>query len=186
MPSPAQSMSTSLNAIFSPNARNILICTTDNRIKLWDVDARKETRTYIERRHLSHTYKCWARNNASAGELGLCATGTSDGSVIVWDLTRGAVIKEIALSGEAPSDIAFSRDSKYLYVAASMNRIDLYEIASGELVNGLKAGKKAVSKVCVNPKADVLAVGRYPYKIKHLSFASLNFSRVYGFILVRR
>ena len=164
LPSPARVMSTSLNPIFSSDAKNILICTPDNRVKLWDVDSKKETRNYVERRHLSHTYTCWARSHASKGELGLCAAGTSDGSIIVWDLSRGVVLKEIEVSGETPSDLAFSKDSKTLYIAASMNKIDLYDISSGELRGGLKAGKKAVSRLCLNPKADVIAVGRWEKK----------------------
>ena len=77
-----------LYAEFRHSAESFLICSPDNRIKLWDVDTKKETRNYVEKRHLSHSYTCWDWNHGKK-DLGMFAAGTSDGSIIIWDLMRG-------------------------------------------------------------------------------------------------
>ena len=154
-------MSSALAAIMSVNAHSFLVCSPDNRIRLWDVDTKKETRSYVEKKHLSHSYTCWTWSQVAGNRLGLCAAGTSDGMIIIWDLSRGVVVHEIASSGDLPpTDVSFSKDAKSLYVASGINKIDVYDVASGAAGKSLKCGKKAVQRICVNPKADVLAIGR--------------------------
>lgn len=45
-------------------------------------------------------------------DLGVCAVGSSDGVVIIWDLTRGVVSRIIGKLNEspAPSESTFSKD----------------------------------------------------------------------------
>ena len=129
-------MTSKLHCLFSPHAKHLLVSTTDNRIKLWDVDTKKETRNYIEKRHLSHSYTCWSWGYGKKDSLGLFATGTSDGTVILWDLVRGVVIKEIGSADSAvASDVSISKDAKQILVSSSsLNQIIIYDIASGTVV----------------------------------------------------
>ena len=163
------------HAMLSPQGKACLICGGDNRIKLWDVSNRREARNYIEKRHLSHGYTCWAwslsnskKDGGSNGNLGLFAVGTSEGTIIVWDLMRGVVKKELGSSDDGnppPTDIVFSNDAKLIYVASQLNHINVYDIESGEIIKSLKTGKKSTSKLCHNPRADVLAVGSSSVKL---------------------
>ena len=168
-------MLSTAHAVFSPEGKACLVCSTDNRIKLWDVGSKREARNYIEKRHLAHGYTCraWSLSNGkkdagTSGNLGLFAVGTSEGTIIIWDLMRGVVKKELSSSEQgnpSPTDIVFSNDAKSIYVASQLNHIKVYDIESGEIIRSLKTGKKSVGKLCHNPRADVLAMGSSSVKL---------------------
>jgi WD40 repeat protein len=147
-------------ACFSSNGSSSFIhISHDNRIHLWDTDTRKERRTYVEKQHLSHTYTCSSWRAGKRDNLGYFAVGTSDGTIILWDLTRGVVSKTLGKANESPvpTSVVFSNDSKSLLVSSSQNHIVQYDLSTGEESHTFKAGKKGVLKVAVNPKVEVVA-----------------------------
>ena len=163
------------HAAFSPQGKACLVCGADNRIKLWDVSTRNEARNYIEKRHLSHGYVCWAwsicnskKDSGCGGNLGLFAVGTSEGTIIIWDLMRGVVKTELGSNDDGnppPTDVVFSNDGKTIYVASQLNHINAYDIESGDIVKTIKTGKKSTSRLCHNPRANVLALGGSSVKL---------------------
>lgn len=151
---------TSIPPILSLKSKTFLSITGDNRIHLWDIDTRRERRSYVEKNHLSHEYTCSSFYGNHKDSLGLIAVGTSDGQVFVWDLARGVVVKNIVSeSGERISDLVFSNDGLSLFtISSSSAGLNQYSLDTGELVRTYKANKKGSSKVAMNPKADVVAV----------------------------
>ena len=149
-------------ASFCSNESNSFIhISNDNRVHLWDTDTRKERRTYVEKQHLAHSYTCSSWRSGKKENLGYFAVGATDGTIIVWDLTRGVVVKTFGKINEspAPTSLAFSNDSKSLLVSSAQNHVIQYDLTSGAEIRSVKAGKKGVLKMALNPKVDVIAVG---------------------------
>lgn len=113
---------------------------------------------------MSHSYTCFAWGQdvetKGAGVLGFCAVGTSDGTIVVWDLTRGVVVRTIGTPGSspAPTDIRFSHDLESIFACSSDSSIYEYSIKTGETKQALKGFKKGALRLAVNQK--VLAVAR--------------------------
>lgn len=145
-------------------SKHFLAITGDNRLRLWDIVNNKEKRCFVEKQHLSHSYTCfaWGQDVATKGasDLGMCAVGTSDGVIIIWDLTRGIVAKTIGTpgSGPAPTDIQFSYDLKTIFACSSDNNIYEYSVNTGETKQVIKGFKKGALRLAVNQK--VLAAAR--------------------------
>lgn len=145
---------------FSSNQANCFITVSqDNRIHLWDLNTNKERRTYVEKLHTSHSYTCSSWKAGKKDNLGHFAVGASDGTIIVWDLTRGVVLKTLGKPNETPvpTSIVFANDSKSLFVSSAQNQIIQYDLITGEETNSFKAGKKGVLKIAINPKVGVIA-----------------------------
>ena len=151
-----------IGSYFSGNeSKTFINVSRDNRIHLFDTDSRKEKRSYVEKHNLQHSYECSALRCGKKDTLGFFAVGASDGTIIIWDLTRGVVAKVLGQSNESPipTSIAFTNDSKYILVSSSQNIILKYDVITGEIVQSIKAGKKGVSRIATNPKVDVIAAG---------------------------
>ena len=155
---------------FSPGLKLFSTVSADNRIHLWDTESAKARKgSYVDKNHLSHACTCLAwscsgsGNSTEKSKLGFFAMGFNDGQLLVWDLSRGIVIKNIQhSSGAAPVSIVFgsssSSDSPPLYVSIGDKHVYKYNIKTGDIMKALKVGKKTVSKIALNPKLDVIAV----------------------------
>jgi WD40 repeat protein len=147
---------------FSSNeSKSFIQISNDNRVSLWDTDTRKEKRTYVEKQHLSHSYTCSSWISGKKDNLGYFAVGTSDGTIVIWDLTRGVISKVLGRANESPvpTSIAFSNDSKFLLVSSSENHIVQYDLSTGKEVRSFKVGKRGVLRIVINPKVEVIAAG---------------------------
>ena len=152
------------SSCFSKNeSKSFLHISADNRIHLYDTDTSKERGSYVEKNNLAHSYTSSSWKPGKKDNLGYFAAGTSDGTIIVWDLTRGVVTKVLGQSNESPvpSAITFSNDGKTILVASfSDNNIVQYDVSSGEQTNSFKVGKRGgLSMLALNSKIDVLAAG---------------------------
>jgi WD40 repeat protein len=148
---------------FSSNeSKSFIHVSRDNRIQLWDTDTRREKLSYVERNNLAHSYTCSAWRCGKNDKLGYFAVGTSDGTVVIWDLARGIVSKTIGRANDSPvpTSIAFANDVKSIFVSSAQdNHINQYDLSTGNVIKSIKAGKKGVLKVAMNQKADVIAAG---------------------------
>lgn len=154
-------MSAILSSI-SSSSKLFTYISKDNRIHLWDTESKKEKRSYVEKHHLSHQYTCFDWKQLSADNLGLFAVGCSDGTIVIWDLVRGIVVTTFKI-GDTNSNITsvvFASDATSVFVSDEQNSVHQYLIESGELLKSIKAGKKSIQKLALNPRVDVLAVAR--------------------------
>ena len=147
-----------MDSHFSGNeSKSFLHVSADNRIHLWDTDTSNERRSYVEKNNLAHSYTCSCWKAGKKDNLGYFAVGASDGTVIVWDLTRGIVSKVFGQVNESPipSSIAFSNDTNAIFVASSSNSsVVQYDLSNGEQSNEFKVGKRGINKITMNPKGD--------------------------------
>lgn len=156
------------DSTFSVGLKVFANISKDNRIHLWDVETQKEKKgSYVDKNHLSHSFTCFAWNKANesgktkSNQLGLFVMGFDDGQLLVWDLTRGVISKTIIEKGDSqiPTSIAFSTDQSSVLVSQSgQNQILQYNLSTGQVIKTIKTGKKAVSKMVINPRIDIIAV----------------------------
>jgi len=155
---------------FSKDGNDFLLCTSDNRIALWDIQKSKRRHLYVEKKHLAHSYTClaWHRD----ADLGSLAVGCSDGTVVLWDLTRGVVARVIgdnassSGSTNVPSDVVFSADGKSVFVASiTASDVNEYSVKTGVLVKAWTGHKKGTNRLAYNPKAPVVALGSSSVKL---------------------
>lgn len=158
-----------LSSYFNSVLKLFVHISSDNRIHFWEVDTCKLRRVYLEKNHLAHVYTCCAwlfeglKNTSNAKtntSLGLYAVGTSEGTIILWDLARGVVSKTIGIAGESPipTDITFSKDGKSILVVSSQQNMVQYDITTGDVIKSYKALKKGAFKMALNPKVNVVAI----------------------------
>lgn len=152
-----------MHTLVSAKSKIFVHISGDNRIHVWDTDTHRRRRVYVDKNHLTHTYTCHAYHETTANHkegLGLYAVGTSDGLVMIWDLTRGIVVKTIgtANSSATPTDIVFSNDGRSIFVATMNQDITQYDTSSGEELKTLKGNKRGNTKLAMNPKANVIAI----------------------------
>lgn len=145
---------------FSQDGKHYINVSKDNRLQLWDTESSKSKRSYVEKQHLAHSYLSFAWNQKN-GELGTYAVGASDGTVLVWDLGRGVVVKTVGQpNGTIPLSMVYSSDGDRLYVGSTTSSIVAYDVESGNQISELQAGKKGPIIVRKNPVDDVIAAAR--------------------------
>ena len=157
---------------FDLGSKSFVRITTDNRIHLWDVVNGKEKRAYVEKHHLSHSFTCFCWR-PGLKDQGRAAVGYNDGVTVIWDFTRGVVVKTIGIVNESavPTGAILSNDSSSVYISsATQDNIVQFNALSGAVERSLKAGKKGVSHMALNPKAEVLAFSRYDNPLSLLYF----------------
>eukprot|EP01038_Epipyxis_sp_PR26KG_P010777 gene10777-14470_t len=152
----------------------------DNRIHMWDASLnKKNSLTYIDRNHLSHKFTClsWRPINTTQQEQNdsdqtSLAIGFDDGVVLLWNLSRGIVSCTIDGMGQSnssasyPTDVCWSNNGKSIFISYSQQpEIVQYDSNTGELIKTIKAGKKGILKLAMNPKLDVLAAASSSVKI---------------------
>eukprot|EP00954_Amorphochlora_amoebiformis_P027548 1386120-Amorphochlora_amoeboformis.AAC.1 len=99
----------------------------DNRIRLWDTNAGELARTFEEQKYLSAGYTALdivtcqppaGQNSGTAGDT-LLALGTSKGSVVIWSLRKGKILRKLG-SGKlhkSVKDVAFDDTGRMVYSA---------------------------------------------------------------------
>ena len=189
----ATGIMTQQHAIFGKGSKYFITISADNRVRLWDVDSNNERRCFVEKHHLSHSYTCSTWGQTNRDDLGLFAVGSSDGVVIIWDLTRGVVARTIGKPNESsiPSDIAFSKDMTTLFVCyLSSSHIDEYNVVDGQLKQTHKGLKKGAARLALSPSSQSMAVARYASShpllpsIDNLTFFPISLSLLYIYITV--
>jgi WD40 repeat protein len=115
----------------------------------------------------------------------LLASGGHDGKVRLYDLVKGAVVKEITAhveknAGNTIYSVAFSADGKQIVTSSYDRSLKLWDVASGKLVREFKAHKtkdfekghtEPVYAVALSPDGKWLASGSHDRTIKIWSVA---------------
>eukprot|EP01041_Mallomonas_annulata_P003081 gene3081-6040_t len=154
---------------FGSIGKIFLTASKDNRLQLWDAETAQEKRSYVEKQHLSHSYLSYCWKQTGKDDLGFFAVGTSDGTIIVWDLGRGVVVKTLGqLNGQQPLSIAFSADASSIYVSSSNAQIVEYDIKSGEQISEKTIGKKGPLQLSMSPSENLLAISGSSVRILDL------------------
>ncbi len=132
-------------------------------LKVWKVATRR-----LMGRLTGHINSCLALSFSPDGKL--LASGSRDGTVILWSTAtwkqaqtlenpdRDAPTRRSGWQGSV-EDLAFSPDGKTLALASFGGTVQLWDVATGKLLETLKGHSSAVSAVAFSPDGRTLASG---------------------------
>jgi WD40 repeat protein len=133
-----------------------------NPLKVWDVAARR-----LIRRLQGHTGDCLSLNFSQDGTL--LASGSRDGTAIIWSTGTWKALHTLQNADHGSryvrygpgmvEDVAFSPDGKSLALASREGSVQLWDVASGKLLDTLKRHSGAVDAVVFSPDGRTLASG---------------------------
>ena len=124
-----------------------------NPLKVWEVATRR-----LIRRLSGHTGYCVSLDFSKGGTR--LASGSRDGTAILWSTETWKATWKLSEPGvEYVEDAAFSPDGKALAVATFGGTVQLWDVASGKLLETLKGHSNAVNAVVFSPDGRTLATG---------------------------
>jgi WD40 repeat protein len=114
------------NIAFSPDGRLLVSASSDDTVRLWDVDAAKEVRPLVGHEDVV--------NAVAFSPTGMqVASGASDGAVRVWDVTRpDSEPKILTRPAGAFVALSFSPNGRLLAAAGEDETIRLFDLESNQ------------------------------------------------------
>ena len=87
------------------------------------------------------------------------ASGSSDNTIILWDVATGGYLKTLSGHSENVLSVAFSQDGKILASGSSDNTIRLWDAVTGQHQKILTGHTDSVFSVAFSPDSKILASG---------------------------
>ncbi len=87
------------------------------------------------------------------------ASGSWDGTVIIWDANSGEIIKSLKEHSDGVNSVSWSPDGKYLASGSWDNTVIIWDANSGEIIKSLKEHSDGVNSVSWSPDGKYLASG---------------------------
>lgn len=118
------------NVVFSPDGKQIAVSTTDGRITVWNIENGKKTQ--------SITAPSWQMALAWSPDGKYLAS--SLGSVTIWDVTTGQIVKTLRGHTYNISSLSYSPNGKFLASASLDKTVKIWNTESGEVLQTLEPG----------------------------------------------
>jgi len=144
---------------FSPDGKYIASGSSDETIKLWNVETGELIRTLVGNTGCVHSL------NFSPNEKYL-VSGSCDKTIKLWNVETGKLIKTLIGHISGVDSVNFSPDGKYLASGSWDNTIKLWNVETGELVRTLEGHTGYVRSVNFSPNGKYLASGSLDKTIK--------------------
>lgn len=131
--------------------------------------AKKETLEIAERVRLRESF---GEDNPPVASLVFdpdgktLASGHNDGTIRLWDVTTGKVIKTLEAHFNIVTSVVFWPDGKTLGSGSLDRTIKLWEVTSGTNISTLEGHSDGVSSIALNTPGDTLASGSLDRTIK--------------------
>jgi RNA polymerase sigma factor (sigma-70 family) len=121
----------------------------DQSIRVWDVDAGKETRQFKD---VSGHVRCLALSpNGKLVAAGHFAQLNGPGTVRLWDMDTGKEIKALEGNAQEVSSVGFSSDSKTIVSSGFDKTIRLWDVKTGKELKCLKGHSQRVEYATFTP-----------------------------------
>jgi len=117
---------------FSPDSRRLLSSSSDNTIRLWDIESGKEIRKLIGAK-----WGATAMTFSPDGRRAL--TGGVDSTVRLWDLTTGKEIRQFAGYKEPVQSVALSPDGRMAIAGGAVSTsVFVWDVETGRQLRKFK------------------------------------------------
>jgi len=152
-------MDSALCIAFSPDGALMAVGPDENPwveaiITLWDVDARETLRTFGGPGHRGGVHSVSFDRNGD-----LLASASADGTIGVWDVATGKVLRTLTGHSDWVRSVAFSPDGGLLASASDDATLRLWDPRTGELVRTMTGHTDWVHSVAFSPDGTLVASG---------------------------
>jgi WD40 repeat protein len=157
---------------FSPAGDILASGSSDNTVKVWDVNSGLELRTLVGHTHFvdSIAFSPSGRQLASA---------SWDHSVKVWDVVTGRNLATLLGHTDSVLTVAFCRDGHWLATGGMDNVIKIWDVATGRQVRTLSGHSYWVTAVSFSPDGRSLLSASWDGTIKLWDLTTWRNSRTF-------
>ncbi|MDZ8070930.1 MAG: AAA-like domain-containing protein, partial [Nostoc sp. DedQUE08] len=138
------------SVVFSPDSKTLASASSDNTIKLWNLDTGKVITTLT-----GHSDR--VNSVAFSPDSKTLASASSDNTIKLWNLDTGKVITTLTGHSAVVISIAFSPDGKTLASASRDKTIKLWNLDTGKVITTLSGHSSSVFSVVFSPDSKTLA-----------------------------
>lgn len=157
----------------SRNDSQALTGGADRRLRLWDLAAGRELRSF---------------GGASAAITAAAISpdgrqllsGSADGRVVLWDAASGADLVRLDGHGAGLSTLAFLPTARYAVTAAVDGEVMLWELPSGRLMRRARASGSGVLALALSADGRYLLTASGDGWVRHWDLGSLQLLRSFG------
>ncbi|MGB7922437.1 MAG: protein kinase [Pyrinomonadaceae bacterium] len=135
---------------FSPDARTVVSASADRKVRLWDAQSWKPTRTL-------EGHEAQVNSVAVSPDGKTIASGSNDRTVRLWDAQDGRPLKTLKGHADEVYFIAFSPDGRRLASAGKDQTIKLWDAQSGEELATLSGHSDVIWAIAFAPDGKLLA-----------------------------
>ncbi len=145
---------------FSPDGHFLAVATGETVLRIWDVDEGSLVETLSSRGNIHEIAYSNDGRLMAIGSL----TWSSDESydplvpIVILDLESGEE-HSVGAQPEAAFRLAFSLDDTVLFSVSSQNKVRIWDVASGELIEELSQHAGRLRAMTISPDGRSLAVG---------------------------
>lgn len=165
----------------SPNGQYVVTASRDKTIKIWDLHAKKEIKSFKEYKTdvkrnavfspkgdyiVSTTGKVVTEKKGKKGEKKKKEIKKWVGEIKFWDAKSGKELKTLKGHSWTIEDVAFSHNGKYLATASADKTAIIWDVASGKQLHTLKGHGDAVLAVAFSPNDAKLATASADKTVK--------------------
>jgi WD40 repeat protein/chitodextrinase len=144
---------------FSPDGKMALSGSSDNTIKLWDVETQQEIRNFK-----GHNDKVYAVRFFTDGNT--IVSGSGDKTVRLWNITTGEKMTIFRGHKSAVRTIALSPDENTIVSGSEDNTIKLWDISTEQEVMTFQGHTKPIYGVAFSPDGRFILSGSFDDTLK--------------------
>jgi len=145
---------------FSPNGRQVLSCSNDSTIKLWNIDTGREIMTFSG-------HESYVRSVAFSPDGRQVLSGSSDSTIKLWDINTGREIMTFSGHEGEVTSVAFSPDGKQVISGSYDQTVKLWDVNTGREIRTFSGHTDLVFSVAFSPNGkQIVSSGSYDLTIK--------------------
>jgi WD40 repeat protein len=129
---------------FSPDGRFALSGSDDKTLKLWDINAGKEIKTFYG--HLTEV-----RTVALSFDGRFALSGSGDNTLKLWDIKTGKEIRTFSGHSLYLNSVAFSPDGRFVLSGSLDTTMKLWDAATGKEVRTFAGHSEPLNSVAFSP-----------------------------------
>jgi WD40 repeat protein len=156
----------SVNSVsFSPDGKTLATGSSDNTIKLWDVETGKEIRTLSGHNGYARGEDNHISSVSFSSDGKTLTSGSNDDTIILWNVETGEEIRTLSGHNGSVNSVSFSPDGKTLATGSRDKTIKLWNVETGQEIRTLSGHNEGVSSVSFSPDGNTLVSGSGTIKL---------------------
>ncbi len=169
-----------LSAVYSPDARNILIAGFID-VSLWDAANGQKIQSYVgvPQNMAANGMPRESQGIAFSPDGKYIAAGANDNTAILWDVTKPDPLRVFTGHTAQIAAVAFSPDGTMLLTGSWDHTAKVWDVATGKLIRTFVGHTDIVSGVAFSPDGNTILTGSRDHTAKLWDVATGNLLRTF-------